>query len=483
MPLLLVAVAAIGAHAWQLATIPRGLHVDEVSIGYNAWLVATSGRDEHGVEWPLYFRAFGEYKNPIHIYVLAAIYSVSGLSVAATRAASAVAWLLGSLVLYDLCRRLTRDTAVRLYAAICLGFTPWLFVLSRISYEVIWLYPLLAVHLWAVHATCERGRRRWAVVAGIALGLSAYAYSTFRLLAPLQALAVVVAYPQREYWRRHALTLATFGLALLPLAAYLFAHPDALTARFAQLTWLHEPGWSPGQRIGAFAGRYIGYFSPDFLALHGDANPRHHTGVGGELLLATAGLAFAGFVLALRRRAAAFERVLVLGVLVAPVAASLTRDYGHSLRAFSMVVPVILLSVVAASALRRRFGATVAAALAFAAAIQATAYAVDYFRAYPQRSIAAFEGYDFETTARVAQERARGRVVVDAWQNQPYVRLLFERALHPADRAAPSLVLGTKDNLSAGDEFVIYDPAFLCSGCRAGLPSDGLYGIVDAPSP
>ena len=45
-----------------------GLYVDEASIGYNAWTIAHFGVDEHGIHFPLFFEAFGEYKNPIYVY-------------------------------------------------------------------------------------------------------------------------------------------------------------------------------------------------------------------------------------------------------------------------------------------------------------------------------------------------------------------------------------------------------------------------------
>ena len=43
---------------------PPGFSIDESSICYNAYTVSQTGRDEDGVSWPLFFRAFGEYKNP-----------------------------------------------------------------------------------------------------------------------------------------------------------------------------------------------------------------------------------------------------------------------------------------------------------------------------------------------------------------------------------------------------------------------------------
>ena len=47
---------------------PPGFFVDESSIAYNAYTISQHGVDEYGTSWPLFFRAFGEYKNPVLIF-------------------------------------------------------------------------------------------------------------------------------------------------------------------------------------------------------------------------------------------------------------------------------------------------------------------------------------------------------------------------------------------------------------------------------
>ena len=57
---------------------PPGFHIDESSVAYNAHLITQSGRDEYGEEWPLHFRALGDYKSPTYIYLLAAVFRLGG---------------------------------------------------------------------------------------------------------------------------------------------------------------------------------------------------------------------------------------------------------------------------------------------------------------------------------------------------------------------------------------------------------------------
>ncbi|MBV8301108.1 MAG: hypothetical protein JOY68_04205, partial [Candidatus Dormibacteraeota bacterium] len=62
------AAAIIVRNLATLDTAPPGMYIDEASIGYNAWAIAHYGVDEHGFTMPLYFQAFGEYKNPVYVY-------------------------------------------------------------------------------------------------------------------------------------------------------------------------------------------------------------------------------------------------------------------------------------------------------------------------------------------------------------------------------------------------------------------------------
>src|ERR1043166_1964437 len=79
-----IAAGLLLALAWDyddpLRTTP-GFFVDESSIAYNAWSIAQTGRGEHGITMPLYFPAFGEYKNPVYIYLLALVFKITGPSI------------------------------------------------------------------------------------------------------------------------------------------------------------------------------------------------------------------------------------------------------------------------------------------------------------------------------------------------------------------------------------------------------------------
>ncbi|HEY0372439.1 MAG TPA: hypothetical protein VGD79_10580, partial [Thermoanaerobaculia bacterium] len=149
MKLAVAALVAALAFVWYfdspLTTTP-GFFIDESSIAYNAWSIAQSGRDEHGVRLPVFFGAFGEYKNPVYLYLLAAVFKATGPSILAARATSIVLGFLAALVL----ALLPRDDAARAFTFFAAIATPWLFETSRLVFEVA-AFPLaIATALWCV---------------------------------------------------------------------------------------------------------------------------------------------------------------------------------------------------------------------------------------------------------------------------------------------------------------------------------------------
>jgi hypothetical protein len=91
-----------------LGSAPPGLYNDEASIGYNAWTLAHHGVDEHGVAHPLFFEAFGEYKNTVYIYALAPLTWVLPLTPAVERLPAALFGLATVILVGLLAWELTR---------------------------------------------------------------------------------------------------------------------------------------------------------------------------------------------------------------------------------------------------------------------------------------------------------------------------------------------------------------------------------------
>lgn len=327
-----------------LRTNPPGFFLDESSIAYNAHTISTSGRDEHGESWPLYFRAFGEFKNPVYIYLLAAVFRVTGPGILSARALSATAGLIAVLLLGMLAVHITQNRTAGLLFALLVLLTPWTFELSRLALEVA-IYPLI-VSLFLLAVWYAARKPRWSVanicaIAGT-LALLTYTYSIGRLLAPLLALGLII-FATRTRLLGIILTWLAFAITLIPLLVFHTNHPGALTSRFQFVTYLKpESSWLQVGRD--FASHFIANSNPWrlFVTESSKTNELLHIPGPPAMLTVTAVLVVISFILIKRRQVNAWWIFSFYGLIAALIPASLTTDDFHMLRLAAL--PVFLLA-------------------------------------------------------------------------------------------------------------------------------------------
>jgi hypothetical protein len=321
-----------------LKTTP-GFFIDESSIAYNAWSVSETGRDEHGVVMPVYFKAFGEYKNPVYIYLLAALYRVYGPSSLAARTLSIALGFFAALVLGFLVWRMTNRRIAGVFTFLAALVTPWRFEISRLVFEVA-AFPLaLALALLAVAELARRDAISWPVAIGCggALASVTYTYTAGRLLGPLMAIGLLLLLPRQRLWR----VWIAYAVFLIPLVTFAIAHPDALTARLMEI----------GVANGSYVSRYFASFSPEFLLTTGDTNARHHVPYGGMLFLSLVIVALLGLIVTIRKRDA-FSRYLLFMLFIAPLPGAITGEPPHALRLVTIGVIAVVLAGIGLSALQ-----------------------------------------------------------------------------------------------------------------------------------
>jgi 4-amino-4-deoxy-L-arabinose transferase-like glycosyltransferase len=344
--LLAVSLLVAVLYFYDVPKNPVGFFVDEASIAYNAHTLAQYGVDEYGQTLPLYFRAFGEYKSPVYIYLLSAVFWFTGPSGLVARLLSAVAGLAAAVLMGLLGARVTGRRTVGLFVFLAAALTPWLFEISRLVFEVALLPALLAFFLLLLHRAARRAQWSLQICAGLGatLGLIAYTYSVGRLLAPLFALGLTFFFTRRR-WRSVLLVWIIFGVTLLPLFVFTSRHPGALSERFKFVTYV-KPGDTRSQIALRFVKNYAGNLSPRSWLVNGDPEPRHHLPGMGSLLVGVVALALLGLILVLwRHRRDAWWRFILYGLAVSPIPASLTLDHFHTLRLIALPVFLLVLTL------------------------------------------------------------------------------------------------------------------------------------------
>jgi 4-amino-4-deoxy-L-arabinose transferase-like glycosyltransferase len=325
---------------------PPGFCLDESSIAFNAHLIATTGHDEYRVSWPLYFRAFGEYKNPIYIYLLAFVFKITGPSIAVARSLSAILGVLAVLLISYLAATVSERKDVGTAVGLSAALTPWLYQNSRLVFEVA-LYPaVVTLVLIAVWRASKRARWSLIDIASLiaTLALLTYAYSIGRLLGPLFALGLVI-FARRTRYREILIVWFGYAVTLIPLLIFNRRHSGALAARFDQLTYI-QPNTSVVEIIRQFITQYLRDINPMRMLLTGEDNVRDNLLGTGGILFATFVLALAGLCLILRReRKNSWWLYVMYAFIVSIIPAALTTTIFPQIRLIALPVIINVVSI------------------------------------------------------------------------------------------------------------------------------------------
>ena len=332
--LFLILILGLGLRFYWQSGFPPSLNWDEVSLGYNAYSLLKTGRDEWGTVLPTIFRAYGDYKLPIYVYLA----TVSPFFV---RLPSIIFGTLLIIVTYLLGRRLA-SPFVGLTSALLVAISPWTWWISRIALEANVGALLIAIGVY-----CLLTRKlNWGI---LFLGLSVWAYNSARVFSPLFLIG---------YWLIHRPKLSTINYLLLTILFVPMFFQLLSPFGQARLNWLtlldsgaitqiNQLQSRPGGRLlynkatyflYRFSQNYVSYFSPDFLFLKGGNHYQFSIQNFGLLYLACLPFFYLG-LLKLNKTSWAW-------LLLAPVAGSLTRDAPHVLRAIPMLpLPMLLTAI------------------------------------------------------------------------------------------------------------------------------------------
>ncbi|MCX6816987.1 MAG: hypothetical protein NTZ93_03915 [Candidatus Beckwithbacteria bacterium] len=319
-------ILALGLRVYKLSLSPPGLYADEASIGYNAYSILKTGKDEHGVAWPIFFQAFGDYKNPVFIYSLAPLIKLNGLKPETIRLGAAIWGSLAIPLLMAVAWAATANFTLSCLAGVVLALMPWHLHYSRLGFEAITLPTLMLLSLWLFLKWLKNKK----ILAGIALALSLflmfYSYTTARLWMPLLGLILLILFrKQRLSLTKKIVVFDSLLIMFLPLLIWLRQFPDSLTARMNQIAiWADKP---PLQKMWQrFWSTYAGHFTFSWLFSRGDTTIRHSSGISSEMLLSFAPWLIIGLIMLIKQcRKQPFWQLTLIMIGLFPLAAALTQ--------------------------------------------------------------------------------------------------------------------------------------------------------------
>jgi len=351
----LILLLGIFLRTYKLANDPAGFFCDEASIGYNAYSILHTGKDEYGVSFPFFFKAFGEYKNPVEIYSTVPFIALFGLHEWSTRIPSAIYGTLGLVAIYLLTGILYKKSKYKklygLSAALLLAISPWDIQFSRVALEGLMAYVFFAI-LGTYFFLRKEEKTRYLFLSASMFLLGLYSYFPGRIFIPLYVFLLFLL-EYKFFWQKKILFCAIVSIFLIGSLPLFSAVLDKTgLARFQQVSIFNQPPANESV-LQHIAFNYYTNLSPDFLFFKGDIGmpgefiSRHSIKGMGELYLWQLPFIVLSFIFLIIKRQWKIMSVLIAWILLYPTGNMLTTDESaEATRAIIGVVPWQILTTI-----------------------------------------------------------------------------------------------------------------------------------------
>ncbi|MBP9817933.1 glycosyltransferase family 39 protein [Candidatus Shapirobacteria bacterium] len=368
----LIIVLALILRSWSINSFPS-LNPDEAALGYNAYSLLQTNKDEHGANWPLHFKSFGDYKPGGYVYLALPFIKLLGLNVLAARLPNLIFSVLTIYFLYKLVLLLTRNSQLSTLSAFVLAVNPWHIHFSRGAWETSTALFFIVLGLYLFYSYILNLKSSFLYLSILAFVASLYIYHSARLITPLLVLFLLI-----SNW---SLVISNYKKFILPVLFGIIITLPVLvsflrnggTSRFGGvgLTADYGPISRSEELLNqdmntalfyraihnkrllyalSWGEKYFSHFNLNFLFINGDEVPRSKSPEMGQLYLIELPFLIIGIIFLIRtpaRRGGSYFlnlKSLVLALLlIAPIASSLTFQAPSALRALPMVIPLSIL--------------------------------------------------------------------------------------------------------------------------------------------
>lgn len=342
---------------YKVSAVPPGLYIDEISDAYNGYEILTKGVDQYGVKYPLWFRAFGEYKMPMFVYTAAGSIALFGRTDFAVRFPAIASGILTLIIFYFLVENLAEfnkkrlpfsSSSYALMSTLLLAVSTWHIQFSRAGFDATIALPFYLLGLLCAILAYKRRQSFLLALSFIFLVLTSYSYNAYRLLVPATFLIIAVIFiiKQKQMIKGIILSVLTFMVMMIPVIIFTFT--GAGIERFAQTSaFATFANISIIQKIIhypiIFLGNYLSYFSLNFLFNIGDGIGRHQMAGFGPIQYWEFPFLMIGLYFFIKNWKNPFPLTIFALLFVAPLSSAVTVPSPHTLRSFLMVIPLTII--------------------------------------------------------------------------------------------------------------------------------------------
>lgn len=355
--LFLIIILGFAVRVYKLSDIPHGFFADEASIGYNAYTILTKGTDEYGTQFPVFFRAFGEYKSPVQIYSTVPFIDIFGLNEFSVRLPSVVFGTLAIIAIFLLTKELFKQNKhskfIGLIASFFLSISPWDIHFSRVSLEGLTAFVFFTTIGLYFFLKIQKNKK-FLLISIIFFTFAIYSYFPARIFIPLYCMSIVILYIKFFLKKIHFILLNSLLLLILLFPLISFTLSPVGFSRWNQVNIFSQPpvNESVSAHIAHILNNYLSHFSMDFLFLKGDIGmpgqfiTRHSVTGMGELYLFQLPLILLGLYLLFKTEYKKIFALLVAWIIFYPTGSMFTID--KSVQATRSIIGVIPLQILSA---------------------------------------------------------------------------------------------------------------------------------------
>ncbi|MFA7676247.1 MAG: glycosyltransferase family 39 protein, partial [Candidatus Shapirobacteria bacterium] len=438
------------------------LNPDEAALGYNAYSLLQTGKDEHGISWPLHFKSFGDFKPGGYVYLAMPFIKILGLNTFAVRLPNLILSLLTILFLYKLVLLLSKSNKLALLSALVLTFSPWHIHFSRGAWESSAALSFVVIGTYFFFKSIKEKFILNFSLFVVFYILSLYIYHSARLIAPVLALTLIILYFKNLVKKLPQILIPiVFGIILaLPVVFSFLNNGGTQRLGGVGLTADQGPIWRANELINqhgntklinrimhnkrllyliSWGQKYTSHFDLNFLSINGDEVPRSKVPEMGQIHLIELPFLILGLIFLLKstiynRRSKIF---FIAFLLIAPIASSLTFQAPSALRALLMVIPISILiangiyfffSLIKNKKLLKLISIIFIIIYVYFIAYYLDSYFIHYAKRYP---FAWQYGFD-KLVPYLEQEKSKyNQVYVTNKYDQPYILFLFYSKYSP----------------------------------------------------
>jgi len=357
---------AVFLRLFNITNIPPGANRDEASIGYTAYSLLKTGNDEYGRHLPISFQSFGDWKLPLYIYMVVPMVKLFGLSELAVRLPSALFGIFSVVLTFILAKKLFKNNLLALIAMFLTAISPWHLHLSRVESEAnVAVFLILFSTILLLESFKEK---RWFIIPSLAgFALTYYTYAGNYIFTTLLLPGIFLLYKNKLLSNK----FFKIGIIVFFILLFFISYQTLFSANRTKLsgisifsdpsilnTQIETPRTDHGNEIIAgsflhnryilgierFSENFLKSYSPDFLFIKGGENKAHNISNFGNMYLIEAPFLILGIIMLFIYRKKTESRLMLLWFLIAPIAASITKDAPHTNRMFSIfpALPIVV---------------------------------------------------------------------------------------------------------------------------------------------